>query len=209
MLGFLEFPDTTLNTIPRHSRVFLATHWSTNLTTFSILSQPEHTGPSRPRSAVQQISSRLASKGMIEDVFIRHGTLMPRTNLPTFTSLEIKQEDAHLLAGFFCSFPFTLDRPIPVLCSPRTLTDLLLSHNYVSATRTGWCKWLFTIVAICWPTPFSQSSPQPLYQHEASHQLFRPYTSPNHSVTKGRYITSNDPRGYMFVFSGALIRHTL
>lgn len=28
---------------------------------------------------------------------------------------------------------------------------------------------------------------------------FRPYASPNHQVTKGRYITSNDPRGYMSV----------
>ncbi len=28
---------------------------------------------------------------------------------------------------------------------------------------------------------------------------FRPYASPNHHVTKGRYITSNDPRGYMYV----------
>lgn len=26
---------------------------------------------------------------------------------------------------------------------------------------------------------------------------FRPYASPHHQVTKGRYITSNDPRGYM------------
>ncbi|GBE90056.1 hypothetical protein SCP_1800780 [Sparassis crispa] len=26
---------------------------------------------------------------------------------------------------------------------------------------------------------------------------FRPYASPNHHVTKGRYITSNDPRGYI------------
>lgn len=28
---------------------------------------------------------------------------------------------------------------------------------------------------------------------------FRPYASPNHHVTKGRYITSNDARGYMYV----------
>lgn len=28
---------------------------------------------------------------------------------------------------------------------------------------------------------------------------FRPYASPHHQVTKGRYITSNDPRGYMYV----------
>jgi hypothetical protein len=28
---------------------------------------------------------------------------------------------------------------------------------------------------------------------------FRPYASPNHQVSKGRYITSNDPRGYMYV----------
>ena len=28
----------------------------------------------------------------------------------------------------------------------------------------------------------------------------RPYASPNHNVTKGRYITSNDPRGYIPVY---------
>ena len=27
---------------------------------------------------------------------------------------------------------------------------------------------------------------------------FRPYASPDHHVTKARYITSNDPRGYMY-----------
>lgn len=31
-------------------------------------------------------------------------------------------------------------------------------------------------------------------------QRFRPYTTPNHHVTKGRYITSNDPRGYIPVY---------
>ena len=30
---------------------------------------------------------------------------------------------------------------------------------------------------------------------------FRPYASAKHHVTKGRYITSNDPRGYMSVSS--------
>ncbi|KAL4250922.1 hypothetical protein ABKN59_005251 [Abortiporus biennis] len=29
---------------------------------------------------------------------------------------------------------------------------------------------------------------------------YRPYSSPNHHVTKGRYITSNDPRGYIPVY---------
>ncbi|KAH6901270.1 hypothetical protein BKA70DRAFT_1310123 [Coprinopsis sp. MPI-PUGE-AT-0042] len=29
---------------------------------------------------------------------------------------------------------------------------------------------------------------------------FRPYASPDHQVTKGRYITSNDPRGYIPVY---------
>jgi hypothetical protein len=29
---------------------------------------------------------------------------------------------------------------------------------------------------------------------------FRPYASSNHHVTKGRYITSNDPRGYIPVY---------
>ncbi|KAF4597065.1 hypothetical protein EYR40_007515 [Pleurotus pulmonarius] len=29
---------------------------------------------------------------------------------------------------------------------------------------------------------------------------FRPYASPSHQVTKGRYITSNDPRGYIPVY---------
>ncbi|EKM57861.1 uncharacterized protein PHACADRAFT_88735, partial [Phanerochaete carnosa HHB-10118-sp] len=31
-------------------------------------------------------------------------------------------------------------------------------------------------------------------------QRFRPYTSSTHHVTKGRYITSNDPRGYIPVY---------
>ncbi|GJE85625.1 hypothetical protein PsYK624_017040 [Phanerochaete sordida] len=31
-------------------------------------------------------------------------------------------------------------------------------------------------------------------------QRFRPYTTPDHHVTKGRYITSNDPRGYIPVY---------
>jgi hypothetical protein len=30
---------------------------------------------------------------------------------------------------------------------------------------------------------------------------FIPYHSPHHNPTKGRYITSNDPRGYMYVSS--------
>ncbi|KAH8094501.1 transcription regulator HTH, apses-type DNA-binding domain-containing protein [Cristinia sonorae] len=29
---------------------------------------------------------------------------------------------------------------------------------------------------------------------------YRPFSSPNHHVTKGRYITSNDPRGYIPVY---------
>jgi hypothetical protein len=33
---------------------------------------------------------------------------------------------------------------------------------------------------------------------------FRPFASPDHQVSKGRYITSNDPRGYMFVPSPSL-----
>lgn len=33
-----------------------------------------------------------------------------------------------------------------------------------------------------------------------SNQKYRPYASPNHHVTKGRYITSNDPRGYIPVY---------
>ncbi|KAF9651322.1 DNA-binding domain of Mlu1-box binding protein MBP1, partial [Thelephora ganbajun] len=41
--------------------------------------------------------------------------------------------------------------------------------------------------------------------HEASRRPFRPYTSPNHNVTKGRYITSNDPRGYIPVYEYPLL----
>ena len=33
----------------------------------------------------------------------------------------------------------------------------------------------------------------------ASSPRFRPYASPSHHVIKSRYITSNDPRGYMSV----------
>lgn len=38
---------------------------------------------------------------------------------------------------------------------------------------------------------------------------FRPFASPNHQVTKGRYITSNDPRGYMSVYLLFSVRHFL
>lgn len=54
------------------------------------------------------------------------------------------------------------------------------------------------------PTP-GGSPPQPLYEHDVSRRLFRPYASPNHNVTKGRYITSNDPRGYIPVYEYPLL----
>ena len=43
------------------------------------------------------------------------------------------------------------------------------------------------------------SIPSPDVETPSSGPRFRPYASPNHQVTKGRYITSNDARGYMFV----------
>lgn len=39
--------------------------------------------------------------------------------------------------------------------------------------------------------------PSPTSESSSSGPRYRPYASPNHHVTKGRYITSNDPRGYM------------
>jgi hypothetical protein len=59
-------------------------------------------------------------------------------------------------------------------------------------------------MTIRWPTSLLQSPPQSPYEHEISRRLFRPYTSQNHNVTKGRYITSNDPRGYMYVLCDGL-----
>lgn len=109
----------------------------------------------------------------------------------------------------FFFLPLTLDRSIPVHCFPSDLARSLSSHNHVSATHAWWCKWTITIMAIHWPTLLLQSLPQPLYEHEASRRLFRPYTSPDHNVTKGRYITSNDPRGYMYVLSVHYPRHPL
>lgn len=49
------------------------------------------------------------------------------------------------------------------------------------------------------------SPPEPLYEHDVSRRLFRPYASPSHNVTKGRYITSNDPRGYIPVYEYPLL----
>jgi hypothetical protein len=34
-------------------------------------------------------------------------------------------------------------------------------------------------------------------QNQTATNRFIPYHSPHHNPTKGRYITSNDPRGYM------------
>lgn len=42
--------------------------------------------------------------------------------------------------------------------------------------------------------------PPPETEQPNAGQRFRPYLTPNHQVTKGRYITSNDPRGYIPVY---------
>ncbi|KAH7929222.1 hypothetical protein BV22DRAFT_1116960 [Leucogyrophana mollusca] len=42
--------------------------------------------------------------------------------------------------------------------------------------------------------------PMPSSPSTGNGPRFRPYASPNHQVTKGRYITSNDPRGYIPVY---------
>ncbi|KAH7906948.1 hypothetical protein BJ138DRAFT_1129539 [Hygrophoropsis aurantiaca] len=42
--------------------------------------------------------------------------------------------------------------------------------------------------------------PMPSSPSAGNGPRFRPYASPNHQVTKGRYITSNDPRGYIPVY---------
>jgi len=42
--------------------------------------------------------------------------------------------------------------------------------------------------------------PQDTTVHNLAGPRFRPFASPNHHVTKGRYITSNDPRGYIPVY---------
>ena len=102
---------------------------------------------------------------------------------------------------FFPPPPPDLGWNIPIRCFPWVTVDPLLSHNYVSATHTlRWSKWS-SIMTIRWPTSLFQSPPQSPYEHEISRRLFRPYTSQNHNVAKGRYITSNDPRGYMYVLS--------
>ncbi|KAK1219459.1 hypothetical protein PQX77_017831 [Marasmius sp. AFHP31] len=45
-----------------------------------------------------------------------------------------------------------------------------------------------------------QDAASPPSTSNAGTPKFRPYASPNHHVTKGRYITSNDPRGYIPVY---------
>ncbi|KAI0763318.1 transcription regulator HTH, apses-type DNA-binding domain-containing protein, partial [Trametes elegans] len=42
--------------------------------------------------------------------------------------------------------------------------------------------------------------PSPTTEPAQSGTRFRPYASPDHHVTKARYITSNDPRGYIPVY---------
>ncbi|OJT15078.1 Transcriptional repressor XBP1 [Trametes pubescens] len=42
--------------------------------------------------------------------------------------------------------------------------------------------------------------PSPTTEPPANGTRFRPYASPDHHVTKARYITSNDPRGYIPVY---------
>ncbi|KAI0636290.1 transcription regulator HTH, apses-type DNA-binding domain-containing protein, partial [Trametes polyzona] len=42
--------------------------------------------------------------------------------------------------------------------------------------------------------------PSPTAEPLPNGTRFRPYASPDHHVTKARYITSNDPRGYIPVY---------
>ncbi|KAK7691196.1 hypothetical protein QCA50_006299 [Cerrena zonata] len=42
--------------------------------------------------------------------------------------------------------------------------------------------------------------PSPTSENGSGSPRYRPFASPNHHVTKGRYITSNDPRGYIPVY---------
>ena len=39
--------------------------------------------------------------------------------------------------------------------------------------------------------------PSPSADHPTNGKPYTPFPSPDHHVTKARYITSNDPRGYM------------
>ena len=46
--------------------------------------------------------------------------------------------------------------------------------------------------------PYAQDPlPSPSADHSTSGKPYTPFPSPDHHVTKARYITSNDPRGYM------------
>lgn len=50
-------------------------------------------------------------------------------------------------------------------------------------------------------TPLKESElPSPQPEQSSAVSRYRPFPSTAHRVTKGRYITSNDPRGYMSVF---------
>jgi len=111
-----------------------------------------------------------------------------------------------LICLWLFSFSLTPDLSIPVRYSLPE--DLGLPHSYVGADHTWRRKWL-DMITIRWPILLFQSPPQSPQEHEVSRRLFRPYTSPNHNVTKGRYITSNDPRGYMYVLQGVLNKDTL
>ena len=48
------------------------------------------------------------------------------------------------------------------------------------------------------PVSYAQDPlPSPSADHPTNGKPYTPFPSPDHHVTKARYITSNDPRGYM------------
>jgi len=132
---------------------------------------------------------------MIEDVFrsARHARAMSKLHLPR-KSIRLRSPPS---GSFFLLDLASVD--------PHTLLHsaaLGFPHDHVSATHSWWREWL-SVITTRWLTLLLQPPPQSPHEHEVSRRLFRPYTSTSHNVTKGRYITSNDPRGYMYVLAVA------
>ena len=98
---------------------------------------------------------------------------------------HFKSEHRHLSS---CSFPPTL----------LTAQSVLIHSTLAKMTTSVLQVCLFSDIL------YRKTNTRPVEKESMSSPpssqgpRFRPYASPNHQVTKGRYITSNDPRGYMF-----------
>ncbi|CAK5269957.1 unnamed protein product [Mycena citricolor] len=108
-----------------------------------------------------------------------------------------KRAPAKQVVCFLACLPANSPPPLPVPSSVPNNNSISASVNVTLALNGGAPPTVFRRRSI--HRPRIQDSPLPSTSSSQSPR-FRPFACPSHPIAKGRYITSNDPRGYIPVY---------